>query len=236
MAIQYDPNLPIYPDSTQYKPPTLTNPTAQLGAQQGAESYIDPEKATVGGQVNTLLKQDNPYIQSSQADAMKTANSRGLINSTMAASAGTKAAIDSVMPIAQQDAALYGDFGKANQNTFNQGLINNQAGQIDQNRAESNAKITGSLVEQNFGNAISSAGFAGGIQKQIAQMQINSAEKQALVASLTSQTNTLMSNIGSLLNNTDIEMNDNVVAWMSDFMYNSTSGIADLFKMDIKVV
>jgi hypothetical protein len=236
MAIQYDPNLPIYPDSAKYTAPTLQNQTATLAPTKTADAYIDPDKATVGGQVNTLLKQDSPLIQSAQADAMQTANKRGLINSSMAATAGTKAAIDSVMPIAQQDAATYAGFGKTNQATENQGLLVNQVAEIDQSKMANNAALTGSLNEQNFTNQISAAGFAGGIQKQIAQMQITSAQKIALANIIGSQTNTLMSNIGSLLNNPDIEMGDNVTAWMSDYMYSGISGISSLFNMDIEVV
>jgi hypothetical protein len=182
-----------------------------------------------------LLADNSEYKQAAQADAMKTANAKGLINSSMAATAGTKAAIDSALPIAQQDAALYGSMSKVNQQTDNTGLLASQNARQDQNRAENNAKITGAMTEQNFTNQISAAGFAGGIQKQIAKMQIDSAEKIALAQSISSQTNTLMSNIGSLLGNTDIEMNDNVVGWMSDFMYSSMDGISSLYNLDISV-
>jgi len=235
MAIQYDPNLPVYPDTAKYNAPSLTDPSADLAETKAPTNYVDPATATVEGRMNNMLSKDSDYIKSAQADAMKTANQRGLINTSMAATAGTKAAIDSALPIATQDAALYGSMAKTNQQTENTGLLANQAGQIDQNRAANNATITGALTEQNFTNQISAAGFAGGIQKQIAQMQIDSAEKIALSQSISSQTNTLMSNIGSLLNNTDIEMNDNVVGWMSDFMYSSMDGISSLYNLDISV-
>lgn len=235
MAIQYDPDLPIYPDAAKYKAPELTDPTAQLGELKSADSYLDPAKATSAGQANTLLTQGGGIIDSARADAVSQAKARGLENSTMAATAGTKAAIDSITPFAINDANLYGDMAKANQTTSNQGVINNQAAQIVQNKTANDATIAGATQEQTFANTISAKGFEGGIEKQIAKMQLDAAAKIALANNISSQTNTLMSNIGSLLGNPDIELNDNVVGQMSDFMYSSIEGISSLFNLDISV-
>jgi len=61
---------------------------------------------TVAGQMNTLLAADSPYMQSAAGNANTLANSRGLLNSSLAVGAAQKAAIDSAMPIAQQDSTI----------------------------------------------------------------------------------------------------------------------------------
>lgn len=69
---------------------------------------------TVAGQLEGLLDDDSLYRKNAETAALQTANARGLLNSSIAASAGTKAAIDSALPIASQDASTY-----YNQNIFN---------------------------------------------------------------------------------------------------------------------
>jgi hypothetical protein len=59
---------------------------------------------TVAGQMKSLLSSDSPYIKQAQNSALRQASSRGLINTSMAAGAGQAAAIQSALPIAQQDA------------------------------------------------------------------------------------------------------------------------------------
>lgn len=83
-------------------------------APVAARSITDPE--TVSGQLNALLSKDSAYMQSAKANAMATANSRGLLNSSIAAGAGEKAAIDSALPIAQQDSTINANAGQSAQN------------------------------------------------------------------------------------------------------------------------
>jgi hypothetical protein len=64
-----------------------------------------PEDDSVATRVSRLTGADSPLMQRAQGNAMKAANRRGLINSTMAARAGAAAAIDAATPIASQDAA-----------------------------------------------------------------------------------------------------------------------------------
>ena len=71
--------------------------------------YIRPE-STVHGQLQGLLSDSDPLMQRAKTKAMQHAQSRGLQNSSMAATAGQAAMIDAAMPIAQADAAMYGKF------------------------------------------------------------------------------------------------------------------------------
>ena len=61
-----------------------------------------------------LLDDNGKYMQAARSRAAETANSRGLLNSSMAAGTGERAAIQSAMPIAQQDAGTYGQRALAN--------------------------------------------------------------------------------------------------------------------------
>ncbi len=79
-----------------------------------AQVTINPEKQTVSGQLKSILSQGNPYIERAQSGAMDYANSRGLVNSTMAAQAGQAAAIDAALPIANADAGIYNTAELAN--------------------------------------------------------------------------------------------------------------------------
>lgn len=68
-----------------------------------------PEDDSVAGKLNTLTSGSSPYITQARATAARTANKRGLLNSSIAAGAGEVAAINSAIPIASQDAAqVYG--------------------------------------------------------------------------------------------------------------------------------
>ena len=87
------------------------------------------DKETVAGQVNDLLKQDNPIMQTARTQAGQAANARGLLNSSMAVQSGEQAAINSALPIAQSDAATYHDTAMQNM------AAQNTAGQFNSNAA-----------------------------------------------------------------------------------------------------
>ncbi len=89
--------------------------------QQAQQLAVQPNQ-TVQGQLQQIIATDSPLMQQARARAMQTANARGMLNSSMAASAGESAMYDAAMPIAQQDAGTYADAAKFNvgeQNTFN---------------------------------------------------------------------------------------------------------------------
>ena len=69
-------------------------------------------KATVQGQLAGLEAHDSDYLARHRASAVQQAQSRGLMNTTMAAQAGEAAALDAAFNIASQDAGLYADLLK----------------------------------------------------------------------------------------------------------------------------
>lgn len=267
MAIQYDPLQPVTP--VDYTPPVVKEPKALLGPTKGAVDYLDPKTDTVEGRVQGILSSGGDLNKQTQQNALNIGNSRGLLNSRGTAQAGTSALIGKAIDIAAPDAATYSSFGKNNQLTENQGLINNQAASLQSQQAENEGAISGALASQQQGGAQRQAGIEGQIQgglaeqqaqiyqnlaeqkgqiakdykefasvfdNELAQMGIDSAERLNAANAISQQTVTMMNNIGSLLNNPDIVMGDNVPTWMSDYMYESWQTTASLYGLDIEVV
>ena len=104
------PTIPTAPTETNNNQPNDATPTLY---------NVDPTMQTVQGQLNGLLNSDSPYIQLARQQAAEQSNSRGLLNSSLAATAGERAAIESAMPIAQQDAQTYFSQANLNQNAEN---------------------------------------------------------------------------------------------------------------------
>lgn len=118
-------------------PVEVTDPVMKQAEKIAATTgVVDKGTMTVQGQLEGLLAGDNALIQQAKARAMKEANSRGLINSSMAAQAGEEAMISQALPIAQQDASTQFSQGRANQDAENNaGIINAQL-QRDRDLAE----------------------------------------------------------------------------------------------------
>ena len=68
---------------------------------------VDEGTMTVEGRLEGLLDSDNPYIANARQRSAESSASRGMQNSSIAAGAGERAAIESSLPIAQQDAETY---------------------------------------------------------------------------------------------------------------------------------
>ena len=123
---------PATPDATQ---PTQVSPgvaaaplagatsvpaTAAPAAPQAAVTQWTPGAAsTVQGQLGKVLDSNSPLMDRAATKAAQGMNSRGLLNSTMALTAGQSALYDAALPIAQQDAATFTTAGKANADAMN---------------------------------------------------------------------------------------------------------------------
>ena len=89
------------------------------------ERTVDRPTGTVQGQLDSFLGSGSPVMERARAGAMQQANSRGLINSTMAAQAGEAAALDVAVPVAQADANIYNQVAGQNQQFKNQAASQN---------------------------------------------------------------------------------------------------------------
>ena len=121
------PAINPFTSSGVFNPATASSYNA---ASTVAGSY-DPTKwnmdsnQTVQGQLNNVIAADSPLMQQAKTGALQQMNQRGLINSSMAIGAGQDAVIKNALPIAQQDATMYG-----RSNEFN-ATAGNQAGQFN---------------------------------------------------------------------------------------------------------
>jgi hypothetical protein len=121
--------------------------------------------ASVEGRMEGLLGSDSPYMKAAKAGAMETANRRGLLNSTMAATAGEKAAIESALPIAQADAGF-----------LQQSALQSQQGNIQKGLYETQGDISSRLGAEEGERA--SALSAQEHEQQSARQQADIAWKQ----------------------------------------------------------
>ena len=143
----YDPKAPVYAaPNTEFN---AVNVDGQALTDQ-ATAGIDESKATVSGQMTGLLNQNSPYMQAATAGAMRTANQRGLLNSSIAAGEGQKAAIESSMPIAQQDAGFYQGIHAQNAKAISDSFLNNQIGELDYNKSVTTSAQIGAQTAQDY--------------------------------------------------------------------------------------
>jgi hypothetical protein len=107
----------------------------------------DDSKSTVAGQLTGLLNTNSPYMQQAKTAAQQQSASRGLLNSSMAATAGHSAAINAALPIAQADATAYNNIGTYNTGVQNDMLKTNLA--AANNALQFNANASNDISKAN---------------------------------------------------------------------------------------
>lgn len=132
----------------------------QLSVQAGDPTKWDvTADQTVEGRIAGIVEdKNNPLQVIARNNAKDEANSRGLVNSAMAVSAGERAAFESALPIAQADAATFAKAAGYNADQANQFALQNIS------------------AENQFRFAAQNNGF----QKELAGMDISAQERMAL--------------------------------------------------------
>lgn len=74
---------------------------------------------TVQGQVADITKAGGPLMEMAEARSRERANASGMLNSSMAVTAGQRALYEAALPIAQQDANTYAQSGQFNAGSTN---------------------------------------------------------------------------------------------------------------------
>jgi hypothetical protein len=127
-----------------------------------------------------LLSAGSPYLEAAKQKAMATANSRGLLNSSMAATAGEKAAIESALPIATQDATTQANAEMAGY----QGKLTAAQTVLQASQTEELAKLQAGLTTQTgAAQAILDAALKSGLSAQEAAQTTALATIQAALQS-----------------------------------------------------
>lgn len=113
-----------------------TFPGGISGVSMGAGNawhYNPPKEHLVAGQLQGLMNPQGRYIGQARQTAMELANARGQANSSYAAGAAERAAIDAALPIASQDSETLTRIGLSNAgNSAQQSMLEQQL------RAQSN--------------------------------------------------------------------------------------------------
>jgi len=131
----------VTPPADQYKAPTVQPITTQ----------VDVPTETVESRLSDITAKGSRYTDLAKADAIRQANTRGLINTTMAGAAGTEAAIRAALPIAQQDAKTFVDTRMMNQQQLNEFLRNRQSANLNLETAAQASRLTQAEAEQASG-------------------------------------------------------------------------------------
>lgn len=143
---------------------------AQTAPYDAVTRTVNPNE-TVSAQLDRILAKGGPTMDRARAGSVQTANSRGLLNSSIAATAGEAAVIDAALPIATADANTYGTASRDNQS------YQNTAGQFNAgatNTANLNAAAAGNqslLTSQAGEETRATQAAAGDIQARIATLQ-----------------------------------------------------------------
>ena len=106
---------PANPAAT-YKP-TLADPSAS--------NWSVGQNQTVAGQMGSLTSAASPFVQQAVTASNERMNERGMLNSSMATTAGQSAAYQAALPIAQSDAGTFAKAAAYNSQSQNQDISNN---------------------------------------------------------------------------------------------------------------
>ena len=131
----------VAPPADEYKAPEVKPITTQ----------VDAPTETVESRLSDITAEGSRYTDLAKADAIRQANTRGLINTTMAGAAGTEAAIRAALPIAQQDATTYTDTRFRNQAAENEFLRNRQSANLNLETAAQGSQLAQIEAEQTSG-------------------------------------------------------------------------------------
>lgn len=127
-------------------------PSNNPSLTSGVSREINPATETARGQLSSMLAEDSPYLDVARTGAKQTAARRGLQNTSIAAGAGEKAAIEAAAPIAAQTAGVYERKALGEQQYQQQGGILAQQADIQKEASERAYAQQRGLNEQQFAN------------------------------------------------------------------------------------
>lgn len=140
---------------------------------------LDPN-AYVSNQLTNILAKDSPTLQLARTRAAQQANARGLFNSSIGAEAGEVAAIQTALPIAQQDAQTVGQVGQFNTEQTN--LFNREQNNFQREAALKTSDQTFQANQEtvNFARQLEQMGYQSKLtQSQLPQQFIAGVSQQA---------------------------------------------------------
>ena len=210
------------------------------------KSTVDPN-LTVENQMAGLLSGESPYMAAARNKAMRTANQRGLLNTTMAAGAGEKAAIESAMPIATQDAAyLQGSAGKTQEARLQSGLYEKQ-GEISKDIATHEGGIASGLSTQEALQARELEGIVQSganlrqqaeldMKKVLATMELGNNEKTAYAGAVTDMGDRFMAELNNIQRDPNVttEAKTAAIATLQEAYKQNLQTLSSIYSVSIE--
>lgn len=133
------------------------------------QANFDENRGTVQGRLNQVLDPNSQLMQRAQYFANQQANSRGLLNSSMATSAAQAAMVDAGLQIAAPDAAAFNQFGLTNTAAANQAAQFN-ADQLNRvNTANASQQMEAGKI--NADNFVRTQQFNAGAQNDMSKLE-----------------------------------------------------------------
>lgn len=181
-------------------PAPTTAQAPEKAATYQAAQLSDPTKwnvtpnQTAAGLVTQYTNPNSPIIQSAMTRAREQQNANGTLNSSMAETAGTKAAYDAAIPLAQQDAQTYSKAAGYNADESNQFAVQNATFQNQAGQSNANAQNT--LTGQKLASDTNLATANIGANTQLATAKL-SADTQRFVSTLSSNTQQAIAGLDS---------------------------------------
>lgn len=178
-------------------------PVAEAATANSAQRALDPNEL-VSNQVNKIMAADSPLLQQAEGRAKVAANSRGLLNSSMAIQAGQGAVMDRAVPIAQADAAAFTRVADTNTANNQQTNIFNAGNQQQANQFNAEKQNNNNIVNATEQNKILSQFLDQGSKLQLADIEASYKtilQSEASAGSLYQQS---IRNISDILQNPDL--------------------------------
>jgi hypothetical protein len=177
--LQYDSANPINPN---YVPPTAPAPAAATPIQQNGTAVTQQTDAdnTVQGRVEGMLTEGSKYLDSARQNAKEYSAGRGMLNTSIAATAGERAAIESAAPIASADAQIINTQELANQQAEN--TLVGQTNQADLNSQLGDQELSRQLQAAEYQTQLGEFASESNNQRQEELMNLESALKERLAA------------------------------------------------------
>lgn len=143
--------------------PAATAATATAPTVTPTEWKPD-EASTVAGQLTKITAAGSPLIDQAQTMAKQEANKRGMLNSSMAVTAGQDAAYRVALPIAQQDASTFASAGQFNAGAKNSAATTNAT--LANSTNQFNASAQNAATQQQTAAGVQSAQLAQQYEEQ----------------------------------------------------------------------
>ena len=205
-------------ETPEYDPTKVSQAVESTVNFKAPTSYIEQATGTVAGQLQSLLSSDSPYIKQAEEKAKEQAGSRGLLNTTMAARAGQKAAIETALPIAQQDAQTYSQFQQAQ-----------QAAEYNQQTIQGEGIVSSFLVDQKASIERKNQAIQNAFNASLAGA---TEESKTMLSDLQNSYNLNIQNLENLAKKSLLEME--LTADQSRAISEATAGIVQNYQISVE--